>query len=230
MEFNNWKSFISKNILAPLLVIVVLLSEKYLILEEGNLTPMVFGATILGYGILLVFIKTLNNEKYNYLLVYGLIYSLIGSMSIFFFPLYNQYFDLFLYTISILYLIHGFGKMFFRTLQNNFIRVLDVLLGALWIGLVVLSVYSIKMNNEQIKTIVHIVGFAISVFEIILCLIRRVIYYKENAQIIKEMRIVERATPKGKSGSNNIKESNIKKKKKKEGNVEVIDLERFFKE
>lgn len=229
MEFNNWKSFLSKSILAPLLVIIILLYRKFLFIEESDLTALIFGGLIFGYGLIIVAIKIFKKDKYNYLLTYGLLYALVGSVSIFFFPLYIENFDMFLYVISVIFLIHAFAKVFNRTLRNNFIRVLDIIIGLIWIVLVVLSVYSIKTENSLISNFAEWVGIGLSGFEIILFIVRRIIYYKENSQILKELKIVERATPKGKTALRNVDEPSYKKKKQKEGKVEVIDLERFFK-
>ena len=138
-------------------------------------------------------------------------------------------FDVFLYVISVIFLIHAFAKVFSRTLRNNFIRVLDIIIGLIWIVLVVLSVYSIKTENGLISNLAEWVGIGLSGFEIILFIVRRIVYYKENSQILKELKIVEKATPKGKNTLRNVDEPSYKKKKQKEGKVEVIDLERFFK-
>ena len=95
--------------------------------------------------------------------------------------------------------------------------------------LVVLSVYSIKTENGLISNLAEWVGIGLSGFEIILFIVRRIVYYKENSQILKELKIVEKATPKGKNTLRNVDKPSYKKKKQKEGKVEVIDLERFFK-
>lgn len=229
MEFNNWKSFLSKSILAPLLVLTILLYQKFLFVEENDLTAYIFGGLIFGYGLLIIVTKIFKKEKYNYLLTYGLLYSLIGSISIFFFPLFMGSFDIFLYVISVMFLIHAFSKVFFRTLRNNIIRVLDIIIGLTWISLVVLSVYSIKVDNALIFNIVLWTGIGLSSFEILLFIVRRFIYYKENYQVLKELKIVEKASPKGKNELKKVDEPLYKKKKQKEGKVEVIDLERFFK-
>ncbi len=229
MEFNNWKSFLSKSILAPLMVITILLYRRFLFVEESDLTALIFGGLIFGYGLIIVAMKIFKKDKYNYLLIYGLLYALIGSVSIFFFPLYMESFDIFLYVISVIFLIHAFAKVFSRTLRNNFIRVLDIITGLIWIVLVVLSVYSIKTENGLISNLVEWAGIGLSGFEIILFIVRRIVYYKENSQILKELKIVEKATPKGKTALRNVDEPSYNKKKQKEGKVEVIDLERFFK-
>lgn len=230
MEFNNWKSFLSKSILAPLLVIGILLYQGFLLDNSEDLESIVFGGIIFAYGLFLVFLKICNKDKYNYLLVYGLVYSLLGSVSIFFFSLYNSNLDLTIYVISILYLVHAFCKIFIKTLKNKVIGIIDIIIGVIWIVLVVLSVYSLKANNENIKSIVNYAGFGLSVMEIILAIVRRIFYYRENAQAIKEMKIANRATPKGVKKDDDSNDTNSKKRKKKEGKIEVIDLERFFKE
>ena len=229
MEFNNWKSFLSKSILAPLLVITILLYQKFLFVEESDLAALIFGGIIFGYGLIIITIKIFKKDKYNYLLIYGLLYSLIGSVSIFFFPLYLENFDIFLYVVSVIFLIHAFAKVFNRTLKNNVIRVLDIIIGLIWIALVILSVYSIKKENDSIFNLVEWTGIGLSGFEIILFIARRIVYYKENSQILKELKIVEKASPKGKNELKKVDEPLYKKKKQKEGKVEVIDLERFFK-
>lgn len=230
MEFNNWKSFLSKSILAPLLVLGILLYQEFLLEINEDLEPIVFGGVIFIYGVFLIICKLFHKDKYNYLLIYGLIYSLFGSVSIFFFSLYKNNLNIFIYMMSLLYLFHAFFKVFIKTLNNRAIRVLDIIIGAMWIVLVVFSVYSLKVNNENIKRIVYYAGFAVSIIEIALSIVRIIIYYKENDQIIKEMRIAERATPKESKREISSNNSSRKKRKKREGKVEVIDLERFFKE
>ncbi len=230
MEFNNWKSFLSKSIMAPLLVIGILLYQEFLLVVNENLEPLVFGGVIFAYGLFLIVCKLFHKDKYNYLLTYGLIYSLVGSISIFFFSLLKNNLNIFIYVMSILYLMHAFFKVFIKTLNSKAIRVFDIIIGALWIVLVVFSVYSLKVNNESIKEIVNYAGFAVSLIEIILSIVRVIVYYIENAQIIKEIRITERATPKDAKKEISRNNSNNKKRKIREGKVEVIDLERFFKE
>ena len=190
----------------------------------------IFGGTIFVYGIGLILYYVFKKIKTSYLLVFSLLYTIIGSALIAFSSLIGKYINYFIYFVLLMYLLHAIFKMSFRTLNNNIIRKIDIIIGILYLIVIGFGIYSIIGKDEKIYKIVYMMGVVISSMEVLLAIIREYVYYKEIEQLINEIKIANKATPKDGDGSNYDSRTIKKKKKIKEGKVEVIDLERFFKE
>lgn len=230
MKFNNFKTFLGKSILAPLLVIIVLLYNEYLLDSFGSIKDVLFGGIIFLYGVMLIINHIIIKSRKHYLLAYGLIFIISGVLILMFDRYIQEYKTYTIYIIGICFAIYGLSKIIFRTVRSNFVRFVDAISGVVW--LLLLSGYTYSYFSEKDLYISFIIKciFFISCFDIIFSFVRKLIYYKENKQLIKEMIINNKATPKGVKDNQNSKNVNYKKKKIKEGKVEVIDLERFFRD
>lgn len=230
MKFNNFKTFLGKSILAPLLVVIILLYREYFIEDYKSIEDVIFGAVIFLYGIMLIINHIIVKSKKHYMLAYGLIFIISGVSYIMLYDYIMEYQKYLIYIIGSCFAIYGLSKISFRTVRNNFVRFLDAISGAFWLVIVSGYMYSYLLEDNTYVSLILKCAFFVSCFDIMFAFIRKLVYYKENKHLINEIKINNRATPKGVKDNQNCKNTNSKKKKTKEGKVEVIDLERFFRE
>lgn len=239
MKYRNWRSFLNKSLLVTFMYIFVFI--KQLLFTEGTLFDKInnffhgnliflleYGLGfficigILIYGIILLIAYLSSKGKYLYLLWYGLIYFLLGCTMMFLESLYIEYID---YIILSLLLIHGLCKCIFRSSYSKLIYTFDILIGLYAIIVAVLCLLMPTIINLYYLFMIYVF------LELVITIVRLSNDKSYIKAEIEEETINNKAILSEENIGNNIKEDTKRSKKDKERkeNVEVIDLERFFK-
>lgn len=223
MKYRTWKSFFSKSLLVPFILIALLcgniIIEKIEFFQSFNINYF-FSGGIVGYGVVLIIQYLASKGKYKYLVIYGLIYSLIGVINLFIDTLYSNYFT---QIYLALYIIHGLFKIIIRNSYNKIIRFTELGLGVLYIlfsGLIIMDV------NKMVLLILLIGLLLIECFIVFYRIKDDRKFIKEE---IKEQEIENKATIKREEYVRSQEVNRKSNKKIDKEQVEIIDLERFFK-
>ena len=260
MKYQNWKSYLSKSLLVLFIALTIALAKfinhYFPSFFRDELEPnYLIGGMIVAYGFILVLIYLLIETKYQYLLVYGLIYSISGFVIMFissFIDAYvlkilnewntmkrfmiglegNESLGLSYFEIlSILILIaHGIFKLTISDTYSKLVRGLEILVGTLFMGIGFFLIYYHYIDLSSIvyqKFPLNCIFYTLFVVVFIdLCLFGfRII---KNRKFIKdeiEEQIIE-------SKATIRKDNEIVERKKKikfSNEEEVIDLARYFK-
>lgn len=223
MKYRTWKSFFSKSLLVPFILIALLcgniIIEKIEFFQSFNINYF-FSGGIVGYGVVLIIQYLASKGKYKYLVIYGLIYCLIGVINLFIDSLYSNYFT---QIYLALFIIHGVFKIVIRNSYNKIIRFTELGLGVLYIlfsGLIIMDV------NKMILLILLIGLLLIESFIVFYRIYNDRKFIKEE---IKEQEIENKATIKKEEYVRSQEMNKKTNKKIDKEQVEIIDLERFFK-
>lgn len=257
MKYQNWKSYLNKslNILfLALAIILVKVIPSSIITDELDLNYLLDGM-IVAYGVVLVLIYLIINKKYLYLVKYGLIYIIYGATLMFISPtiegilddasihfvVMHSFTDKFSETyfeiiIMIVMLLHGIFKLAFSDTYSTLVRVIEVFVGIVFILTTLLFVYAnihalrsgfdISFLDGFVKILPYIF-FVLVIIDTALFVFR----FVKNGKYIKEEIEEQIIESKASFRKDNIFDDDNHKKIKRRirSNVEVIDLERFFK-
>lgn len=257
MKYQNWKSYLNKSLYLLFLALAIILVKvvpSSIITDELDLNYLLNGL-IVAYGIVLVLIYLVINKKYLYLVKYGLIYIMYGATLMFISPtiegllddasihfgVINSFSDKFNETyfeaiIMIVMLLHGIFKLIFSDTYSILVRVIEIFVGILFIITTLLFIYAnihymkesfdISFLDSYVKYLPYIF-FSLVIIDTILFVFRFVKNGKYIKEEIEEQIIESKASFRK---ENTIEEENQKKRKRRfNSDVEVIDLEKFFK-
>jgi len=257
MKYQNWKSYLSKSLFILFLALAVLLMKLFpdkVVADDININYLLNGM-IFTYGVVLILIYLIVNNKYLYLLNYGLIYACIGCVLMFIALMVESYFDslgfnfvvinsfdsrfnmsYFEFIIIACGLLHGIFKLSFSDTYSKLIRAIEIVVGALfvllslvWLYIDIHAVYA-NINIEFLNSfngLVLITWFILVLTDTVLFVLRLVRNRKFIKEEIEEQMITSRASfRQGNDRSDDYK----KKKRRAATDIEVIDLEKFFKQ
>ena len=259
MKYQNWKSYLSKSLFILFLGISILLVKIFSksILEKSEdvlyINYLLDGMIFL-YGVILVLIYLFINKKYLYLLNYGLLYAIIGCALMFISPMIESYFDAaninfvminkfdqafnqtyFEILLILEIIIHGIFKLIVSDTYSKMVRVLEIFNGIMFIFLGLIFIYgnlSILNININLSFLSGILDYAVYILILlilidVLLFILRII---KNRSFIKEEIEEQILESKASLRNNNDSYDNqYNKRRRHNDNVEVIDLEKFFK-
>ena len=259
MKYQNWKSYLSKSLFILFLGIAVLLvkifSKSIIEKTEDDLyINYLLDGMIFLYGVVLILVYLFVNKKYLYLLNYGLIYAIIGCALMFVSPMIESYFDnaninfvminkfdqafnqsYFEVLLILEIIIHGIFKLIVSDTYSKMVRVLEIFNGITFIILGFIFIYgnlSIFNIDFSLSFLDNILNYAFYILLLLifidaLLFILRII---KNRSFIKEEieeQILESKASLRNTNDNYVNQNN--KKRRHNENVEVIDLEKFFK-
>lgn len=257
MKYQNWKSYLNKSLYLLFLALAILLlkaiPEKF-IEDEIDLSYFLNGL-IVAYGVVLVLIYLIINKKYLYLVKYGLIYIVYGATLMFIAPTLESLLDdasihfvvingfsekfnetYFEAIIIIVMLLHGIFKLIFSDTYSILVRVIEIFVGILFILTALIFVYAnihYAKNSfdigflDGIIKILPYIFFSLVIVDTLLFVFR----FVKNGKYIKEEIEEQIIESKASFRKENTIEDDTQKKRKRRINsdVEVIDLEKFFK-
>ena len=209
---------------------------------------------IFAYGVVLILIYLIVNNNYLYLLNYGLMYACVGCLLMFTSYMVESIFEdiglnfvvinsfdarfnmsYFEFIIILITLLHGIFKLSFSDTYSKLIRVIEIVVGALFVILSFVCAYidlHAVYSNINIEFLNSFNNF-IFITWLILVLVDTVLFVLRivrNRKFIKEEIEEQMITSKASFRQGNEENDEYKKKKRRAtGDIEVIDLERFFK-
>lgn len=259
MKYQNWRSYLSKSLFILFLgisILLVKLFSKSILkheLDDLYINYLLDGMIFL-YGIVLILIYLIINKKYIYLLNYGLLYAIIGCCLMFVSPTFESYLDsanihftvinkfedsfhetYFEMILILEIIIHGIFKLIVSDTYSKMVRILEIFAGIMFITLGFVFIYG-NLNTFNININIGFINYIrdyafyflmllllIDIFLFVLRIVKNRSFIKEEI----EEQILESKASFRNSDDNFDNQKN--RKRKHNDNVEVIDLERFFK-
>lgn len=179
------------------------LNNHFLVISNNDFYFFAVGIGIAAYGFFLcLYFLTLDKER-NDLLILGLVYCIIGTAILF---LFSLLIDIWIYIFYVIIGIHGISKLACSNKNGIGLKLIDLLIGFIWIFFVVLIILNgrISLNIDMMNVFsltIAIVDILLTVVNVVISSIKR----RNDAFIhIKKMH------------------------KKGGGNTEVIDLDKYF--
>ena len=256
MKYQNWKSYLSKSLFILFLALSILLLKVFpdaFVSDSININYLLDGM-IFAYGVVLILIYLIVNNNYLYLLKYGLMYACVGCLLMFTsymmeslfedigfnFVIINSFdsrFNMSYFEFIIIFttLLHGIFKLSFSDTYSKLIRVIEIVVGALFVLVSFICIYidlhAIYSNINidflnSFNSFIFITWLILVLIDTILFVLRIV----RNRKFIKEEIEEQMITSKASFRQGNDENDEYKKKKRRaSGDIEVIDLEKFFK-
>ena len=256
MKYQNWRSYLSKSLFILFLALSILLLKLFpdtFVADSIKINYLLDGM-IFVYGVVLILIYLIVNNNYLYLLNYGLMYACVGCLLMFTSYMVESIFEdigfnfvvinsfdarfnmsYFEFIIILITLLHGIFKLSFSDTYSKLIRVIEIVVGALFVILSFVCAYidlHAVYSNINIEFLNSFNNF-IFITWLILVLVDTVLFVLRivrNRKFIKEEIEEQMITSKASFRQGNEENDEYKKKKRRAtGDIEVIDLERFFK-
>ncbi len=256
MKYQNWKSYLSKSLFILFLALAILSTKLFsdeFVSDPISINYLLDGM-IFVYGVVLILIYLIVNNKYLYLLNYGLMYACFGCLLMFIsmaieslfkdiglnlvlINSFDQRLNISYYELIIIIttLLHGIFKLSFSDTYSKFIRIIEIIVGALFVLLSLMGIYidlhAIYANINiaflnSFNNFIFITWLILVLIDTILFVLRIVKNRKYIKEEIEEQLITSKAS--FRQGNDNNDEY-TKKKRKTSEDIEVIDLEKFFK-